>query len=279
MGDFDVDTAVTGGDGHYRATLSADWEIWGPNGGYVAAVALRAAGAESRFKRPASYSGSFLSVARFEPVDLRVEVLRASKTADVLRVSMTQDDRAIHEAMVWTVAEIGGLEHDDAPMPDVPPPAELASGDELRREVQRPTIFRFWDNIEDRPLDWVANWEEREPDEPISRGWMRFRPRATFDDPFVDAARSLLFVDTMGWPAAARAHRAPLAYIAPNIDVNVAFHRLEPTTEWLYVEATAPVAADALIGFRTRVWSETGRVVASGGGQLLCRPVPRHLQY
>ena len=69
MGDFAVDTAIEGDAGHYRATLSRDWEIWGPNGGYVAAIALRAAGAESRFARPASFSAQFLSSARFEEVE------------------------------------------------------------------------------------------------------------------------------------------------------------------------------------------------------------------
>ena len=54
MGDFALDTAVSGEDGRYTATLSHDWEIWGPNGGYVAAIALRAAGAHSRFDRPAT---------------------------------------------------------------------------------------------------------------------------------------------------------------------------------------------------------------------------------
>ena len=38
-------------------------EIWGPMGGYVASVALRAAGAHSRFDRPASIVGHFLGVA------------------------------------------------------------------------------------------------------------------------------------------------------------------------------------------------------------------------
>ncbi len=30
MGDFDLDTALEGGEGRYRAELSADWDIWGP---------------------------------------------------------------------------------------------------------------------------------------------------------------------------------------------------------------------------------------------------------
>ena len=52
--------------------VHADWEIWGPCGGYVAALALRAAGAESPFARPASFFCHYLSVAAFAPVDLVV---------------------------------------------------------------------------------------------------------------------------------------------------------------------------------------------------------------
>ena len=46
MGDLAADTAVEPlGDGRYRASVSRDWEIWGPMGGYIASIALRAAGA------------------------------------------------------------------------------------------------------------------------------------------------------------------------------------------------------------------------------------------
>ena len=34
------------------------------------------------------------------------------------------------------------------------------------------------------------------------------------------------------------------------------------------------IRPDGLVGFRSRVWSRAGRILASGGGQLLCRPVP-----
>jgi hypothetical protein len=46
MGDLERDTRLAGGEGRYTATLSRDWEIWGPNGGYLASLALRAAGAQ-----------------------------------------------------------------------------------------------------------------------------------------------------------------------------------------------------------------------------------------
>ena len=55
MGDIGLQTACEPlGDARYRAVVSDDWEIWGPGGGYVAAIALRAAGAESPFGRPGS---------------------------------------------------------------------------------------------------------------------------------------------------------------------------------------------------------------------------------
>ena len=53
MGDFDIDTRVEGSGGRYRANISREWEIWGPNGGYVAAIALRAAGRGWGWQSPA----------------------------------------------------------------------------------------------------------------------------------------------------------------------------------------------------------------------------------
>lgn len=276
MGDFERDTAIEGGDGRYRATLSSDWEIWGPNGGYVAAIALRAAGAESRFTRPATFAGQFLASASFDDVDITVELLRATRVADALFVRMHQADRAVFAAMVWVIDEVEGLHHDIAPMPDAPAPSEVPSFEERAAadpEALRPP-FVFWDNIEGRMIGWVP-LAEREPGEPVARGWYKFRPRATFDDPFVDAARSLLLIDTMGWPAAVRAHADPVDLIAPNLDVSASFHRLDPGSEYLFVESVAPVADDGLIGASTRVWSESGRLLASGGEQLLCRPYTR----
>ena len=55
MGDLATDTAVTMvSPGRYRADLAPDWEIWGPNGGYLASVAMRAAGGSTLLCRPAT---------------------------------------------------------------------------------------------------------------------------------------------------------------------------------------------------------------------------------
>jgi acyl-CoA thioesterase len=273
MGDFVADTAVEGAEGRYRARLSRDWEIWGPNGGYVAAIALRAAGAATTLRRPATFAGHFLGIADFADVDLEVTTLRAAKRAASLRVSMRQGSRAIFEAIVWVVGEGEGLAHDVAVMPAVPAPATLKSIEDLVAPEDLQQRYRFWSNLEERPLDSLP-WLMRPLGAPEWRSWYRFRPRATCDDPFADAARTLLLIDTMGWPATCRAHPPDRGYIAPSLDVTAQFHRLAPESDWLLVDAAAPVAADALIGGQVRIWSSDGRLLGSGGGQMLCRPAP-----
>src|SRR6266550_4309190 len=100
MGDLAIDTKVTGSVGRYSARLARDWEIWGPNGGYVAAIALRAAGAHSQFGRPVSIAGHFLGVAGFDEVIIEVKTLRLAKRAESMRVTMKQHRTPIFEALV-----------------------------------------------------------------------------------------------------------------------------------------------------------------------------------
>ncbi|MDX2170177.1 MAG: thioesterase family protein [Deltaproteobacteria bacterium] len=276
MGDFGEQTAVEGGDGRFTARLSPDWEIWGPNGGYVAAIALRAAGAGTPLRRPASFSAHFLSVAEFGQVELSVTTLRAARRAASLRVAMTQQERPILEALVWVVDDaLAGLAHDDTAKPDVPAPDRLRSIEELVPEADRRQRFKFWDNLEVRPTTAWIPWPDRRPGPPRWCEWYRLRPRATFDDPFTDAARALLLIDTMTWPAACQPHLPDSGYVAPSLDVSVRFHAAAPAAEWLLCEAAAPIARHGLIGGAAHVWSPDGALLASGGGQLLCRPAPR----
>ncbi len=143
------------------------------------------------------------------------------------------------------------------------------------RPPDQPEPYAFWDNIEERVVHWFDDWPPPEPMPPEFVGWFRFRPAAAFDDPWVDACRAVILLDVQGWPSASRHHawREP-SLIAPSIDLYVAFHEPLPADGWLLAEGTAPVAADGLVGWTGRLWSTDRRLVASGGGQLLCRPVP-----
>jgi acyl-CoA thioesterase-2 len=274
MGDLATDTAVRPrGEGRYEATLSRDWEIWGPMGGYVAACALRAAGAASAHPRPAAFTCHYFDVARFEPVELRVKTRRTGRTASSQRVEVTQDGRPILDAMVWSVADVEGLEHDETVAPDVPPPDELPNISELLPEdAQSP--FPFWNNLDAKPIDFEPVWPPDGPRPARWREWLRFVPTSTFEDPWVDAARCVVLVDLPSWPSAHRPHawRQP-PFTAPTLDLNVAFHRPTTGRDWLLCDGAAPLSTEGLFGWTARVWSAAGGLHASGGGQCLYRKV------
>lgn len=277
MGSLADDTAmVLVGEARYEAVLSEDWSIWGPNGGYLAAVALRAAGAHSSLERPrpASLQCHFLGVARFDTVRLDVAVLRAAKRAEAMRVSMSQDGQPVLDALVWTVAEgLDGIRHVGASMPAGVPHWSACTplADVLPEGFTR---HRFADNIEERWLEPFVPFDQRPATEPEFRLWARFRPEPAFDDPFVDGGRLAVLVDTFQWPAAARGQDGPtLSYVAPSLDLTCQFHQPAPAAEWLFVEACSPVAADGLVAGTSRVWDEAGRLVASGSQVMLCRPM------
>ncbi|HUQ40511.1 MAG TPA: thioesterase family protein [Acidimicrobiales bacterium] len=278
MGDLGLDTAVTAVDErHFTAKLSQEWEIWGPMGGYVASVALRAAGAVSPFHRPASFQCTYMGVAAFDTVELEVTELRMARTAAAHRVHMRQGDRPILEAMVWSVGDVEGLAHDVSEPPDVAGPDGLPSITELltEEELAAGPNFPFWLNLDAKPLDFRRDWPPPGPLSPVWRGWHKFIPTATFDDPWIDACRSLILVDVQSWPSASRQHvEQPMRFIAPSLDLYVAFTDPQPQSEWLLCDGYSPLGADGLLHWNGRLWSADRRLVATGTGQMLCRKVP-----
>ena len=278
MGDLALDTDVTGADGHYRARLSPDWEIWGPCGGYVAAVLLRAAGAHSSLPRPATFACHFLGVAAFDDVDLEVTTLRATRRTESVRVSMRQGDAPIAEAIVWCVADgLDGPHLEVARMPDVPPPDEAPLIEDLLGDAERHT-FAFWENFEYRPLAWLDPdaWATRDGMPAEFQAWCRFLPTAVFDDPYVEAARVTTLVDVLGWPALVRAlsPEVEARWIAPNLDLTVTFHDAPAGAEHLLLDGSASVATGGLAAGGGSVWSPDGRLLASGSQQLIFRSRP-----
>ena len=281
VGDLQQDTDVEfvdeqpNGARRFRARLSADWEIWGPMGGYVAAIALRAAGAASPFGRPASFFCQYLGVATFDAVDVTVTPIRTAKTALAQRVEVRQGDRAIMEATVWSVGDVDGLRHDVTAnaRPEVPAPEQLPHLLDLLSDDEREQgpPFPFWNNLESKPIDWSR---ERPPTrEPAWKEWLRFTPSPTFADPWVDACRALIVIDVQSWPSASRAHEWGHGFIAPSLDLYVAFHDARPTSEWVLADGMGPIARDGLMAWNGRMWAEDGALIASGMGQLLCRRV------
>ncbi len=273
MGDIAAQTAVeTVGDGRFTAMVHGDWEIWGPGGGYVAALALRAAGAESTLARPASFFCQYLSVAAFAPVDLTVTPLRVGRTVLAQRVAMTQEGQPVLEAMVWSVGEVEGLEHEDVDPPDVPDPDELPS---RRRSVARrgSAALPLLGQLRPAARRMVGPRGRRPArcHRPGGPGCAAARP-PTFADPWVDAARSLIVLDVGSWPAGSRPHaHVDPPFIAPSLDLYASFQYPGSSSEWLLLDAHSPVAHGGLLSWTGRVWSRQRRLIASGGGQAVFR--------
>jgi len=251
----------------HRAELAPAWEVWGPIGGYVAAIALRALAAETDLPRPASFHCQFLSVARFAPVDLEVATLRRGKRSHALRVAMTQDGNPILAASGWFVAaDMTGLEHEHAVAPDVPRADRLASYATLADNYA--DWYPFWRSADGRPVRW------EEPHPPVWHTWMRLTDTPRPLDPITEAGRMVLWMDMMMWNAAQAPHPWPESHVAPNLDLAMSFHDFAPDDEWLLCDAHAPVAREGIIGCRGHLWSGAGRLLATGNATLFCRPNP-----
>lgn len=278
---FDEAIAVEGADGQYSADLSPDYRTMvAPFGGYIAAVLLRTAGAHSSLPKPASMYCHFLNAADSAPVDLEVATRRKSSRAEAMRVTMRQSDKLIAEAMVWMIGNLEGADHVSPHMPSAPPPEACRTFQELYENY--PAGFGFMEGRPifewplDKPRPGAPPWPMEElmariePLPPFVRGWVRLTPKATFDDPIVDAARVVLPLDWMPVGATQMPH-AGKAIFAQSLDFSVAFHESAPTSEWLYCEGESPIALGGVVNAAGRVWSQNGKLLATGHQQAFQR--------
>jgi acyl-CoA thioesterase len=277
MGNLFVDAGVEQVDERsFTATLSRDWEIWGPNGGYMAAIAMRAAERVCARPRPANVTVHFLGVASFDdPVEVTVDVQRATRQATSVYVRIMQHGKAILAAMVWAVDDgLEGLVHDDAVGPEAEPWHGLPSMAERAAATGAvPSRYRFWDNFEQRPVTWMGpeEWAARTPAPASYLNWLRFIEPGP-QRPWQRAEQLLLLVDLGGWPAIGRRHTDD-QWMAPSIDVSCEFHRLDLDDEWMLLQGSSAYAGDGLIATQQHVWDEHGRMLASGRSHLLSRRV------
>lgn len=128
---FEQDTAVTpAGDGVWQATISDRWAVpRGPNGGYIAALMLRALeGAVGDPERaPRSLTLHYLRPpVPGQPAQIHVAVERAGRTLTSLSARLVQDERTMVVALAAFAAEFPSAADYATPPPAVGrPPAEL----------------------------------------------------------------------------------------------------------------------------------------------------------
>jgi acyl-CoA thioesterase len=275
MGDLERATRLEGGDGRYRGVLSADWE--GPGGvpaaGVLAALALRAAGCETSFRRPVSFAGHFVRTPRFGEVDLRVVPLHESERTAALRVTLTQSEAPILEASVWAAAEaMPGYAVEFAPIPEHPGPEGLPSILEAAEQRGNP-LPPCWRHVEFRSR-WREPGQAGAPRDPVSMAWHRFVPTANYDDAFVDAGRIVMLAELSAMSPLlfhSACYATELPYVTPCCELTVQLHRDTRKADWLMLEGRVPAAESGIVHTQLGAWARDGSLVASASGTLLCR--------
>ncbi|MCX5064933.1 thioesterase family protein [Micromonospora lupini] len=259
--------------GQYRAHLSEDWSVWGPNGGYLAAIALRAAGEEAGTMLPVSLSCQFLAPPRYGDVDVEVARVHGTRRAAALHVTLRQRGRILLTAQVWTIAAgLLGPERRWMPPPDLPKPDELPTLVELMRRDGLP-VLPIWERCyEVRLAGWPADgWQPQRDGVPTIRGWLRLHEELPADaGPWLAAARLVFAVDVVQFPAVVQAFERT-TFMAPSMDLYVGFQGGDDGVGWLLVEGEAAAATGGVLGARARVWSDSGLLLATGGQQMLYR--------
>ena len=255
--DFDAATAVARAEGGgLVADLDPGWDVGGDilNGGYLMAVAARAALADSPHPHPVALSASFLRATPPGPATLTVTPGPAGRTlahAAVLLGTAVGPTLSVQA----TTATLGDQPPAySSPMPDVPRVEECLraqAGDDLGGH--RVPAVGLRERVETRLDPETAGWALGRPsDEPVMRAWVRLAGGRE-PDPLV----LILFADVlpptswaiglMGW--------------APTVQLQVLVRAL-PAPGWCLVEARAGEVAGGWLDEDYRIWDSTGRLVA-----------------
>src|SRR3954463_11944763 len=132
MSKFARDTSVSEIEpGIFQGHVSRDWWIvFGPNGGFIAAMLVKAMGAavDERPRMARSLTIHYTAAPTEGPVRIATTVERAGRSLTTVSARMEQDGRLVALALgAFSSPRTPALEFSDAPAPVVPPPEEIAS--------------------------------------------------------------------------------------------------------------------------------------------------------
>ncbi len=276
MGTLTEATRLTATDHGFIVELDSAWEGWGPAGGYLAAIALRAAGVSvPEGHRPVTLSAQFLAKAEPGNAVVRVDIGKSGGSSQV-NVSLWQLDRCFFQAQIWTTSRDFGPCQIEARMPDVPAAAGLETL-ETHFSLLGRKLVTFWANLERRPVEFRAPGGPRPRTRRLQR-WYRFRHETATADVFGNAGRAAVLIDANIWAAHWRMLDQEPDYAGPSLDLIMSFHDAAALSEWLLLDAASDVAVNGIVHATGRVWTNDGCLVATGGGNCLVvpfRPVDR----
>ena len=235
---FELATAVEPlGGGRFSALCDVDWSApRGPNGGYLAAIMIRAMAAElSDAKREArSITLHYLSPPVAGPMQIEVKVERSGRTLTTLSARLEQDGKCCLLALGAFAGQFSDRRPFVAQMPKAPAADQI---EPIPVVEQMPPIAH----------------------EAISGGWMRLN-----EPQQLDSAALALYCDA--WlPAVFTRLTAPVG--APTVDLTIHFRDPQAALEIDPAESVLGVfrCSTAIEGFVEEdgeIWSADGRLLA-----------------
>jgi acyl-CoA thioesterase len=216
VADFASDTAVhAAGPGVWSASVSSQWSVpRGPNGGYIAAIVLRAMQAEvaDAARAPRSLTLHYLRPPGEGPCEVHVVVERAGRTLSSLSARLVQDGRLMVVALGAFAADFPTAADYAAPAPAAgPPPA-------LRTVADGPGVLPIAQRTALAPVFGPAPLSGG--DEALTGGWLRLA------EPRIADAEAVAFYCDAWLPAPFTRMTSPAP--APTIDLTIHFRTRLP---------------------------------------------------
>jgi len=249
VGTFATDTAVTrAADGALTCTLDDEWWVFnGPNGGYLAAIAVHAleAGLEAGDRPLRSLTMHYMRVPVAGPATIEVLPEREGRSVTFARLRMVQDGTPFATAVAVLARGRETMTLDAARAPDVPPPDEIAVID----PGQAPPTFA-------RHFDYRFASEPPVADEAVTGGWLRLSD----EEQPLDAAFVVALTDS--WIPALFTKVTEPKFV-PTLDLTVHVRGALPLPAgWVLARYTTRTVADGLLEEDAELFSADGALLA-----------------
>lgn len=256
---FDRDTAVRAtAPGRFEARIDRGWWIHrGPNGGYVAAVILRALEetVDDRARTARSLTVHFTAPPVDGAATLETSVERRGRSLTTVSGRLLQGSRLCAVATAAFSLPREGVEFQDPAMPEVVPPERAR-----RLDPRSPHPLPIRERYDQRSVFPPADEGERDC---VTGGWVRLAEPRVADAPLVAAL-------TDAWPPAIMerlVRHGSFGAGVPTIDLTVHFRVTlprpaeEPGGFHLCLFRT-DVAREGFVEEDGEIWSADGRLVA-----------------
>jgi acyl-CoA thioesterase len=252
----DQTAVVRTAPGRYETSFHRDWWVArGPNGGYLAAIILRAMtdAVDDPARAPRSLTIHYTTPPDEGAAGIDTTIERAGRSLTSCSARVTQNGRLVALAVGAFSRPRPGPEFSDLLMPDVPPPEAIAAQD---TPPEAPPIAHRWDirwAFGEPPFDGPAR------DEAVGGGWIRLADPAVIDAPAVAAI-------TDAWVPAVFS-RVERSIFVPTVDLTVHFRAALPAPgaaadDFVLARFRTLAAAEGFLEEDSEVWSRDGRLLA-----------------